>query len=214
VKTYAVQAGDTLSAIAAREYGDGTLHPVIARQNHLTDPDAIDVGQELLIPYVTLRHRLTTADSTDARNKLTMHYYGTDDTRVQSIWEIVNGVAQREIQTGAWLLMPELAAVGHHTVVAGETLDGLADRWYGDMHLAEVIRLANELPSDSDVTDGQVILIPGLNRRIQVAGDTLESLCRFVYDGDVATNVAVVAAANHIGHPTALVSNQVVYLPS
>ncbi|MET0473504.1 MAG: LysM peptidoglycan-binding domain-containing protein [Mycobacterium sp.] len=215
MKNYQVHAGDTLSTIALREYGDATLYPVIVHQNHLADPDVINVGQQLLIPYVTVRHHFTTADSTAARKKLTLHYYGTDDGRVQLIWEIVSGVAQREIHAGAWLLMPDLANVGHHTVVTTETLDVLADRWYGDVNLAGMIGLANEIPPGSDVVPGQVIIVPGLNRRVQAAGDTLETLCVDHYgNADVATRVAVAAAANHIIEPNSLHSNQVVYLPS
>ena len=67
MKNYVVQPGDTLSEIAEREYGDASLYPVIARQNHLANPDVIGVGQQLLIPYVTRRHHFTTADSTAAR---------------------------------------------------------------------------------------------------------------------------------------------------
>jgi phage tail protein X len=215
MKTYQVEAGDTLSAIALREYGDATLYPVIACQNHLANPDVIEVGQELLIPYVTLRHHFTTADTTAARTKLTLHYYGTEDTQVQLIWEIVNGVAQREIQPGAWLLVPDVANVGHHTVVGQETVATLADSWFGDPDLAGLIGLVNRMPSGDDVVPGQVLIVPRLNRRARVAGDTLESLCVAEYgDFDVATRVAVAAAANHLVEPNSLHSNQVVYFPS
>lgn len=76
----------------------------------------------------------------------------------------VNGVAQREIQQGAWLHVPDLTNVGHHTVVANETLAGLAARWYGDDHPAEIIELANNPPTGSEVTPGQVLIQPELNR--------------------------------------------------
>ena len=215
MKNYQVQPGDTLFAIARREYGDGNLYPVIALQNHLADPDVIGVGQQLLIPYVTYRHLVTTADSTAARKQITQDHYGTDDSNVQLIWEIVNGVAQREIQQGAWLHIPDLTNVGHHTVVADETLVGLAARWYGDDHLADVIELANNLPPNSTLTPGQVLIVPGLNRRRHVAGDTLASLCREEYgDADLDTRVSVAAAANHISEPDSLFANQVVYFPS
>jgi nucleoid-associated protein YgaU len=215
VKNYDVQPGDTLSSIAQREYGDYTLYPVIERQNHIANPNVIDVGQQLLIPYVTFRHLVITADSTAARKQITQQYYGTDDSNVQLLWEIVNGVAQREIQRGAWLLIPDLANVGHHTVVADETADGLAARWYGDDHLAAVIELANNLPSGDALTPGQVLVVPGLNRRSHVAGDTLVSLCRDQYgDTDLDTRVSVAAAANHINKPNSLFCNQVVYFPA
>jgi len=46
-QTYVVESGDTLSAIAARF--DTTVRAIV-RANDLTDPDVIDVGQELTIP--------------------------------------------------------------------------------------------------------------------------------------------------------------------
>ncbi|MBF6079188.1 LysM peptidoglycan-binding domain-containing protein [Nocardia beijingensis] len=215
MKKYEVQPGDTLSAIAHREYGDGSLFPAIARQNHLADPNSIEVGQQLLIPYITRRHLVTTTDSTAARKQITQRYYGTGDTGVQLIWEVVNGVAQRAIQRGAWLHMPELADVGHHTVVEGETLAILAERWYGDAHLALMIEQANHLPSGTEPESGHVLIVPGLNRRRAIAGDTLRTLCEEVYGpGDLDTRVGVVAAANHLANPDALFSNQVIHFPS
>lgn len=46
---------------------------------------------------------------------------------------------------GEWLLIPDLANPGHHTVVAGETLEVLAERWYGDKHLWTIIAIANHI---------------------------------------------------------------------
>ena len=51
---------------------------------------------------------------------------------MSEIYEIPNGAAQRDLNVGECLLIPDLANVGHHTVVAGETLKVLAQRWYGD----------------------------------------------------------------------------------
>lgn len=215
MKNYEVQAGDTLFAIAEREYGDGDLYPVIAHQNHLADPDVIAVGQQLLVPYVTYRHRLDVEDSTAIRKQITQQYYGSQETRLQLIWEVVNGVAQRQIQQGVYLLIPDLIEVGHHTVVAGESFAVLAARWYGDEHLAIVIANANDMDQSVDPPPGQVLVVPGLNLRRHIAGDTLESLCREVYgDADLDTRVAVVAAANWIAEPLKLVAHQVVYFPS
>lgn len=46
---YTVVAGDTLSALAARFYGDASLYPLIAAVNGIADPGVIDVGQVLVI---------------------------------------------------------------------------------------------------------------------------------------------------------------------
>lgn len=214
MKTYNVQPGDTLFTIAQREYGDGTLYPVIARQNHLADPNVISIGQQLQVPYVTFRHKFSTPDSSAARQAITQHHYGTTDTATQLIWELINGVAQRPIQPGSWLLIPDLAGPGHHTVVTGDNLHELAFRWYGDEHLRIMLAHVNQLPHNGTLTLGQVLVIPGLNRRAHVAGDTLHSLCVAEYGSDnLDTWLGVVAAANHISAPDSLFSNQVVYFP-
>ena len=51
-KTYTVQAGDTLSKIAKRYYGDANAYMKIfeANKDKLTDPNMIKVGQVLRIP--------------------------------------------------------------------------------------------------------------------------------------------------------------------
>jgi nucleoid-associated protein YgaU len=51
-KTYVVVKGDSLSKIAAREYGDANKWRLIyeANKNLIKDPDLIYPGQELKIP--------------------------------------------------------------------------------------------------------------------------------------------------------------------
>lgn len=51
-RPYIVQAGDTLSAIAAAQYGDASRWPTIhmANQHTVPNPDLIFVGQRLRIP--------------------------------------------------------------------------------------------------------------------------------------------------------------------
>ncbi len=49
-RTYTVQPGDTLGAIARTMYGSATKYPLIAEANRITDPRRIWVGQVLTIP--------------------------------------------------------------------------------------------------------------------------------------------------------------------
>jgi nucleoid-associated protein YgaU len=51
-KRYTVQRGDTLSSIAGVEYGDHALWRLIAEENGLDDPLALQPGQVLVIPAV------------------------------------------------------------------------------------------------------------------------------------------------------------------
>jgi nucleoid-associated protein YgaU len=210
---YQVQAGDTLWALAERCYGDGRLNPVIAIVNDLANPDHIVVGQELEIPYVTFRYQVKAGDT---KQKLALKFY--NDVAMSEVYEIPNGAAQRDLVVGEWLLIPDLANAGHHTVVAGETLKALAQRWYGDEHLWTIISIANHLP-DGDPAPGTVLLQPRLNRRHTVAaGDTLWDLVEVNYGGGDTgrrlTLVQMVAAANMIDNPDHLMVGQVIYFPS
>jgi S-formylglutathione hydrolase FrmB len=49
ITRHTVVAGDTLSALAARFYGDASLYPLIAAANGIADPDVVDDGQVLVI---------------------------------------------------------------------------------------------------------------------------------------------------------------------
>lgn len=49
-KTVTVIEGDSVSKIAAAQYGDGDRWPEIAAANHLADPDQLTPGQVLIIP--------------------------------------------------------------------------------------------------------------------------------------------------------------------
>jgi len=48
-RKYQIQAGDTLSAIEKRFYGDATVFGLIAAANQLADPNKIAPGQVLSI---------------------------------------------------------------------------------------------------------------------------------------------------------------------
>jgi nucleoid-associated protein YgaU len=210
---YPVVSGDTLASLAERFYGDNSLFPVISVINNLSDPDQIDVGQQLLIPYVTFRHQVT---DTDTKNGLAQQFY--NDVSMVEIIEIANHAAQRDLIVGEWLLIPDLANAGPHTVVSGETWEVLADRWYGESNLWPIITIANNM-QNQDPPLNQPIIRPGLNwRHAVIGGDTLWALSTSYYgdtgDDRTKTLVQMVAAANHIDDPDQLPVGEVVFFPS
>lgn len=210
---YQVKAGDTLTGLADRFYGDARRWRAISAANKLTDPYHLVAGQELLIPYVTFRHRVRPGDTT---TQLAQHFYG--DPSLSLVIEIPNGAAQRDLVVGEWLLIPDLGNVRGHSVVAGETLQVLAEYWYGDTSLWPIISKANYL-GDAELAPGTVIIQPRLNwRRDVVAGDTLWKLAEHVYGayGDERTRRAVdiVAGANLIADPSDITVGQRLYFPS
>ncbi|MEE2035154.1 LysM peptidoglycan-binding domain-containing protein [Rhodococcus chondri] len=208
VTEYEVVAGDTLSKLAQAFYGDATLFPVIAVANHIADPDVITVGQELLVPYITRRY---TAAHGDTLSKLAQVFYG--DATLFPVIAAANHIADPSvIEAGRSLLIPELGNVGHHTVVAGETLSELARRWYGDASLCPVISYPNHITDPDHLDVGRVLIRPGLNRRHTVApGDTLRGLAQLHYGN--ADAFSIIAAANHIPDPDTISVGQVLHFP-
>jgi nucleoid-associated protein YgaU len=211
---YQAVSGDTLSGLAERFYGDGSLVGVISVINHVADADQIDVGQELLIPYVTFRHQVR---ANDTKNGLAQQFY--NDVSMVEIIEIANHAAQRDLVVGEWLLIPDLANADGHQVVAGETWEVLAERWYGESGLWPIIAIANHM-ENQDPPVGQAIIHPRLNWRHSVVdGDTLWQLASSYYgdtgdEGRTKTMVEMVAAANHINDPDQLEVGQVLFFAS
>ena len=84
---YRVVAGDTLSALAARFYGDAQLHRLIATASGIADPDVIHPGQQLIIPEIT-RHTVVAGDTLSA---LAARFYG--DASLYPLIATTNGIA-------------------------------------------------------------------------------------------------------------------------
>ncbi|MCV7148224.1 alpha/beta hydrolase-fold protein [Mycobacterium riyadhense] len=84
---YTVVAGDALSALATRFYGDAQLYRLIATASGIADAGAIDVGQRLIIPDFT-RYTVVAGDTLLA---LATRFYG--DASFYPLIATVNGVA-------------------------------------------------------------------------------------------------------------------------
>ncbi|MFI9503315.1 LysM peptidoglycan-binding domain-containing protein [Nocardia sp. NPDC052566] len=217
-KTHIVVAGDTLSGLAQRFYGNGALFPVLAAANGIVDPNRITVGQVLVIPDITRTHTVVAGDTLF---KLAQRFYGDGD--LFPIVAAANGIADpNRISVGQVLVVPELMAgrgrtmvpsMGRiHIVVAGDTLFGLAQRFYGNGNLFRIIAAANAIPDPNVIAVGQKLIIPPITRTyVVVAGDTLFGLAqRFYGKGEL---FPIIAAANAIENPDLIFVGQVLIIP-
>src|SRR5882762_2349854 len=72
VRTHTVVAGEKLSTLALRFYGDAELYRLIATAIGIADPTVIDVGQRLILPDFT-RYTFVAGDTLSA---LAARFYG------------------------------------------------------------------------------------------------------------------------------------------
>src|SRR6478736_2834813 len=91
VRTHTVVAGETLSALALRFYGDAELYRLIATASGIADPNVINVGQRLIMPDFT-RYTVVAGDTPSA---LALRFYG--DAELSSLIATASGIADPNV---------------------------------------------------------------------------------------------------------------------
>ncbi|MEV0361911.1 alpha/beta hydrolase-fold protein [Nocardia fusca] len=151
VRTHTVVAGETLPALSLRFYGDAGLHQLIATAGAITDPDTIDVGQQLIIPDFT-RYEVVAGDTLAA---LALRFYG--DAGLHQLIAGASAITDPDtIEAGQQLIIPDLT---RYKVLAGDTVAELASRFYGDASFSPLIATVNGLADPEDIDVGDVLAI-------------------------------------------------------
>ncbi|MEV0105067.1 alpha/beta hydrolase-fold protein [Nocardia sp. NPDC050799] len=151
VRTHTVVAGETLPALALRFYGDAGLHRLIATAGAITDPDTIDVGQQLIIPDFT-RYEVVSGDTLAA---LALRFYG--DAGLHRLIADASDITDPDtIEAGQQLIIPDLT---RYKVLAGDTVAELAARFYGDSSFSPLIATVNGLADPEVIGAGDVLVL-------------------------------------------------------
>jgi len=151
VRTHTVVAGETLSALALRFYGDADLYRLIATASGIANPNVVSVGQRLVFPDFT-RHTVVAGDTLSV---LAARFYG--DAELDRLIAGASGIAESSaLNPGQQLVIPDLT---RHTVAAGNTLSGLASRFYGDASFYPLIATVNGIADPAVIDVGQVLVI-------------------------------------------------------
>lgn len=151
IRTHTVAAGETLSALALRFYGDADLYRLVATAAGIANPNVVNVGQRLIFPDFT-RY---TAVAGDTLSGLATRFYG--DANLSWLIARSSGIPDTAaLGVGQRLIVPEIT---RHTVVAGDTLSALATRFYGDAALHPLIATVNGIANPAVIDVGRVLVI-------------------------------------------------------
>src|SRR3954470_86515 len=151
IRTHVVVAGETLSALALRFYGDAELYRLIAAASGIANHGHIDVGQRLILPDYT-RYTVAAGDTLSA---LALRFYG--DAELYPLIAGASGIADpSNIDVGQRLIIPDAT---RYTVAAGDTLSSLAVRFYGDAAFYPLIAKVNGIANPNVINVGHVLVI-------------------------------------------------------
>ena len=157
--TYTVVEGDSLWSIAERFLGSGTRYTEIKAANGLSS-DTIYPGQVLIIPSSSSSpSRTYTVVSGDSLWSIAERFLGSG-ARYTEI-KAANGLSSDTIYPGQVLIIPSSSSspTTTYTVVEGDSLWSIAERFLGSGTRYTEIKNANGLTSDT-VYPGQVLIIP------------------------------------------------------
>lgn len=155
--TYTVVAGDNLSSIAQRAYGNATYWSEIWKVNNwIVNPNYLLPGWKITLPPMppsggaTPTPAPTAVPTTtyvvqhgDSLSTISMHYYG-NATSWACIWAANNWIVNPSYILPGWVLtIPPSGSCGggpanptpqprYHTVARGESLSGIACYYYAD----------------------------------------------------------------------------------
>jgi murein DD-endopeptidase MepM/ murein hydrolase activator NlpD len=152
---HVVQAGETLFSIA-RQYD--TTTEAIAAANGITDPNLIEVGQQLVIPTAAegsgapIYHNYSVLPG-DTLDLVARRF----DATVAAIAELNGVVNPADLSAGQQLRVPGRYVGRLHAVAEGETALGLALRY--DLSLWEFLTI-NGLGSPGALLPGQRVVVP------------------------------------------------------
>jgi S-formylglutathione hydrolase FrmB len=151
VRTHTVVAGETLWALALRFYGEADLYRLVATASGVSNPDVINVGQQLIFPDFT-RY---TAAAGDTLPDLALRFYG--DADLHRLIATASGVTDAyTIAAGRQLIIPDITT---YQVAAGDTLSALALRFYGNAGLYPLIATVNGIANPNALGVGQALVI-------------------------------------------------------
>jgi LysM repeat protein len=150
-RRHVVQAGESASAIAEREYGDRRLGDLLLAYNERRGT-VIRAGETLRVPFCEV-HRVRAGDSWSALTKK----YMNDASGWRAVARL-NGLAPDEpLRVGQELVFP---VVLETKLERGATLATLAERYYDDPARGRLLQEFNDLDDPRRLAAGATVRVP------------------------------------------------------
>ena len=145
-----IERGDTLGLLAERYYGDASLADLIAGHNRIEG--RLEPGIEIRLPSAS-RHEVARGESW---SDLAARYWG-DAALGRSLARWCGSEGDSEPGAGTVLTIPALV---RHRLAPGETLIGLARRFYRDPDRAQDLGRLNRVDEPRRLHAGRELRIP------------------------------------------------------
>ncbi len=156
--SHEVRSGESASSIAKRYYGDVELGDILLRYNGNAGT-VIRAGEKLRIPYCDV-HRVERGDSWSS---LATRYLGK--TRAYPALAELNGLTPDDVlQIGQPIVIPVVLS---YQLESGDALAALAERFYGDPNLADLLQRFNEIEDPRRLSVGEIVKIPLVSTRMR-----------------------------------------------
>lgn len=155
-RVHEVRPGESASSIAKRYYGDYRLAPLLLGYNGRTG-SLIRVGEKLRVPFCDV-HRVEAGDTWSV---LADRYLGR--ASVYPAVAALNGLEPaRPLGLEVEIVFP---VPMEYRLQRGDTLAGIAERFYGDVELRDALQIYNGIEDPRHLSVGQTIEIPLVSLR-------------------------------------------------
>ncbi len=158
---HTVKRGETLEGLAKTYYGDDKKALYIARFNSFGPKKSLVPGKTVLIPFVTLHTVKRKGGFKDLARK-----YLKDARKSRALAEL-NGMDDKEVlRPGRVVKIPVEV---WYRVEPGDTMAGIADKFFGDQKDAMFLKEYNRLRDVRDIAPGKKLVIPLMPERVKAA---------------------------------------------
>lgn len=157
-RVHVVRPGDSASAIALRTYGDVDLGALILQYNG-RDGTTLRIGEEIRLPYCEI-HLVRSGDSW---SRIAQRYLEAA-SRFRAIADLNGLDPSAPLRVGQRIAIPVAMP---HPLRRGETLAGLAERYYGDARRGKLLEEFNRIEDPRRLPVGGTLHVPLVSLRLR-----------------------------------------------